>query len=89
MLVNPAAQARNLVRKVDPVYPSPAKGTIRIGVIIAKDGHVRSATLTGGDPLFADAALQAVRQWVYRPAVSNWEPVEVRSEVLLEASPAR
>jgi cytochrome c-type biogenesis protein CcmH/NrfG len=86
MLVNPVAQERNLVRKVDPVYPSPARGTIRIGVIIAKDGHVRSATLTEGDPVLADAALQAVRQWVYRPVVSNWEPVEVRSEVLLKAA---
>jgi tetratricopeptide (TPR) repeat protein len=89
MLVNPIAQERNLMRKVDPVYPSPAKGTIRIAVIIAKDGHVRSATVAEGAPLFVDAALKAVRQWVYRPTVSNWEPVEVRSEVLLEASPAQ
>ena len=86
MLMNPIAQERSLILKVDPVYSSTPRGTIRIAVIVGKDGHVRSATLTEGDPLLADAALKAVRQWVYRPTVSNWEPVEVRSEVLLKAA---
>jgi TonB family protein len=73
------------------MYPSPARTpaneTIRIAIIIGKDGRVRSATLTEGDPLFADAALKAVRQWVYRPTVSNWQPVEVRSEDCCKRAP--
>jgi cytochrome c-type biogenesis protein CcmH/NrfG len=89
LLVNPVAQGRSLVRKIDPIYSSTPTGTFRIGVIIGKDGHVRSATLLEGDPVLGTAALNAVRQWVYRPTLSNWEPVEVRSEVRLEPGPVR
>jgi TonB family protein len=83
MLVHPKTQEQNLLQRVDPVFPPNTSGTVRIGIIVARDGRVRKATFVEGDPSLADAAITAVRQWSYRPTVSNWEPVEVRSEVLL------
>ncbi len=89
MLVHPAAQERMLIEKVNPAFPPNTSGTVRIGVIVDKDGGVRKATFAEGDHELADGAVTAVRQWRYRPTISNWEPVEVRSEVVLTAHPAR
>jgi outer membrane biosynthesis protein TonB len=62
---------------------------VRIGIIVNKDGKVREATFVAGDSELADAAVGAVRQWKYRPTISNWELVEVRSEVVLNAGPTQ
>ena len=85
ILIHPTAQKRMLIRKVDPVFPQNASGTVRIGIIVDKDGKVRKASFVEGNSELADAAVSAVRQWKYRPTISNWEPVEVRSEVVLTA----
>jgi protein TonB len=45
--------------------------------VIAKDGTIRQLQVISGHPLLANAALEAVRQWVYRPTILNGEPVEV------------
>jgi protein TonB len=79
MLVNPAAQERNLLRKVDPTLKAP--GAVRVDVLIGRDGHVKTAKVISGDARLADAARAAVLQWTYRPTLSNGEPVEVRTEV--------
>lgn len=89
MLVHPKAQEQNLIQRVDPDFPPNASGTARIAIIVAKDGKVRKATFMEGDSALADAAVAAVRQRSYRPTISNWEPVEVRSEVLLTAGRAQ
>jgi TonB family protein len=75
-------QAANLVRKVDPVYPPQARqariqGSVRFEVVIGKDGRVLHAQLTTGHPLLVSSALEAVKQWIYRPTLLNGEPVEV------------
>src|ERR1700722_55676 len=59
-----------IVRKVQPVYPANAadlhiEGTVKIAVVIAKDGHIENLRLISGHPLLAPAALQAVRQWKF------------------------
>jgi protein TonB len=71
-----------LLHEVRPVYPALARqarieGTVRIEAIIARDGSVQSAKLSGGPPLLVQAALDAVRQWRYAPTLLNGEPVEV------------
>jgi protein TonB len=73
-----------LVRKVDPVYPPEAKGaglqgTVRLAVVIGKDGSVFEAHLMSGDPVLGEAAIAAVRQWVYKPTLLNGEPVAVET----------
>ena len=75
-------QAANLLRKVVPVYPPLAKqariqGTVRFTAVIGKDGTIQNLQVITGHPLLQQAAMDAVRQWQYRPTLLNGEPVEV------------
>ena len=71
-----------LVHRVEPMYPILAKQTGRSGrvelrAVIATDGTIQSLQVVSGDPLFYQSAMDAVRQWRYRPTVLNGEPVEI------------
>ena len=71
-----------LIHDVRPAYPALAKqiraqGVVKIEAIISRDGIVRDARVVSGYPLLVAAALDAVRQWRYRPTVLNDQPVEV------------
>ncbi len=73
-----------LINRVDPVYPRIAiitgtGGAVRLHAIIAKDGSIQSLGVMGGPPLLANAAVEAVRQWRYKPYYLNGEPVEVET----------
>jgi len=75
-------QAAKLLRKVIPVYPRLAiaahiSGTVRLMGVVAKDGTVQQIRVVSGPALLVEAALDAVRQWVYRPTMLNNKPVEV------------
>ena len=75
-------QAAKLLRKVIPVYPKLAiaahiSGTVRLMGVVAKDGTVQQIRVVSGPALLVEAALDAVRQWVYRPTMLNNKPVEV------------
>jgi TonB family protein len=79
-------QSRMLMTKVPPVYPPDAKqarvqGKVSLGVLIAPDGSVANVQLVKGDALLAPSAMDAVRQWVYRPTLVNGQPVEVLTMV--------
>ncbi len=76
--------AAQLVNRVEPVYPHPAviihlQGVVKLHALIAKDGTVQSLNVISGHPLLAAAALDAVRQWRYRPYILNGDPVEVET----------
>src|SRR6185437_10438975 len=76
----------NLIHKVDPVYPAIAKaakiqGTVVLHAIIGKDGVVRKVEFVSGPPLLMTAAMDAVRQWSYKPTLLNGKPVEVDTTV--------
>lgn len=71
-----------LIHRVEPVYPILPKqlgrgGRVELRAVIATDGTIRSLQVVSGDPLFYQSALDAVRQWRYRPTVLNGEPVEI------------
>jgi protein TonB len=71
-----------LLNKIEPVYPRIASltnihGEVRLHAIIARDGTIQSLSVISGHPILAKAAMEAVRQWRYRPYVLNKEPVEV------------
>jgi protein TonB len=71
-----------LLHRVEPAYPVPARtarisGTVELTGVIATDGRIRELRIVSGHPFLAQAALDAVRQWVYEPTVLNTEPVEV------------
>lgn len=79
-------QQANLIQKVQPVYPPQAKvdrvqGKVRFTVLIGKDGHVQNVDLVSGEQVLADAAKEAVSQWVYKPTWLNGQPVEVVTQV--------
>jgi protein TonB len=71
-----------LIHRVEPVYPPLARqigraGRVELRAIIATDGTIQSLQAISGDPLFYQSALDAVRQWRYRPTVLNGEAVEI------------
>ncbi len=75
-------QMAKLIRKVTPLYPPLAitariSGVVRLIGTIGKDGTIRNLQLVSGHPMLARAALEAVRQWVYKPTLLNGMPVEV------------
>lgn len=76
----------NLLYKVQPVYPPMARaarvqGTVVLRAIISKGGTIENLQVASGHPLLVQAAMDAVRQWRYRPYVLNSEPVEVETQV--------
>jgi periplasmic protein TonB len=80
--VTSGVQAAKLIRKVIPVYPRLAiaahiSGTVRLIGVVARDGTVQQIRVVSGPALLVEAALDAVRQWVYRPTMLSGKPVEV------------
>jgi protein TonB len=79
-------QAAMIINRVQPVYPPLARqtrisGTVRLHAIIGKDGSVQQLEVISGHPLLVQSALDAVRQWRYRPTLLNSEPVEVDTTI--------
>jgi periplasmic protein TonB len=79
-------QQANLIHQVMPVYPEIAKtahiqGTVILHAIIAKDGTVQELQYISGPPLLMRSAMDAVRQWRYRPTLLNGEPVQVDTTI--------
>jgi len=76
----------NLLRRVDPHYPPIAvqlgiQGTVVIKAIISRDGAVEHPEVVSGQPFLASAAMEAVREWRYRPYYLNGQPVEVETQI--------
>ena len=75
-----------LIKRVVPEYPSAAKeagvsGTVVLKAVIGKDGRIRNLQVVSGPTMLKQAALDAVKQWVYRPYMLYDEPVEVQTTV--------
>lgn len=78
----------NLIRKVQPVYPQPARsahiqGAVEFTAIISKEGNIEHLQLVRGHPLLVNAARDAVLQWKYRPTLLNGKPVEVITDIIV------
>jgi protein TonB len=75
-----------LIRKTQPVYPPLARqariqGVVILQAQISKDGSIQNLQLISGHPMLAPAAIDAVKQWKYKPYLLNGEPVEVETQV--------
>jgi protein TonB len=75
-----------LIYRVEPAYPPLAKqariqGVVVLTAIIGKDGNVQNLQVVSGHPLLAPAAIEAVKQWRYKPFLLNGQPVEVETTV--------
>jgi protein TonB len=77
-----------LMREVAPKYPPLARsarvqGPVVLDVVIGKDGSVSDITTKSGHPMLVPAAIDAVKQWRYKPYRLDGKPVEVNTEVVV------
>jgi len=56
-------------------------GVVQLAAIVAKDGTILELRTLGGPPLLIQAAMDAVKQWVYKPTMLNGNPVEVETTI--------
>jgi periplasmic protein TonB len=79
-------QASLLTFRPEPAYPPLARqarisGTVRMSAVIATDGKISSLRVLSGHPLLVNAAVDAVKRWVYSPTLLNGVPVEVITDI--------
>ena len=84
-------QPAMLTNRVEPRYPTlmmqiHREGRVELRAVISVDGSVQSLQAVAGDPMFFASALEAVRQWHYRPTVLNGQAVEVDTVITVTYS---
>jgi protein TonB len=75
-----------LIQKTEPIYPPIAQaaqvtGTVVLEVTISTTGDVEDLKVVSGPAMLQAAAMDAVKNWRYRPYLLNNEPVEVETTV--------
>jgi protein TonB len=75
-----------VMKKVQPVYPRNAltmhvEGTVQLMATISKTGDIGTVKVLTGPPQLTGAAVDAVKQWKYKPYLLNGEPVEIQTQV--------
>jgi protein TonB len=80
-----------LVRRVAPKYPQSAlltrrQGTVMLRLTVGSNGRVKDAHVLSGDEDFAEAALNAVREWRYQPYRLDGKPVDVSTDAIITFS---
>ena len=81
-----------VIKKVQPVYPPGAKqqglrGSVVVLGTVDKNGRISELRMLSGSPLFRNAAFEAVRQWVFKPARLNGQAIEQSTTIRLDFSP--
>lgn len=81
-----------VLKTVPPIYPAIAKvrrlsGQVEVEVTVGKDGRAHNPKLVGGQPVFRDAAFDAVKQWLFKPAKLNGEPIEQTTRIKVDFHP--
>ena len=81
-----------LVSRVPPVYPEAARrlnmsGKAVLKATISKNGSVANLQWVSGNELFRSGALAAVKQWRYKPAILNSQPIDSELQIVLEFHP--
>ncbi len=77
-----------LISKIDPVYPQEAlrqrlAGTVKVHIIIGRNGTIQKAELLDGPSLLAQAVLPAVQQWRYEPTILGGEEIETEEDITM------
>lgn len=86
---NESSSDRKVITRIEPEYPDALKrlyigGVVRVEVLVAPNGVVKSTKLLGGSPILGQSTMKAVKQWKYAPA-----PSEEVLTVKLEFDPHR
>jgi len=81
-----AKNERKLIKRVEPEYPAALKplyisGAVRLELTVAPKGTVETVEILGGNPILAEEAVKAAKQWIYAPAAAS-EKIEVSIEFL-------
>ncbi len=84
--VSLGAQEAKIIRRVIPTYPALAKqarvqGTVKLLGVISTEGRIEKLQVISGHPLLIQAAVDAVKQWTYRPTLLSGQPVEVMAPI--------
>jgi len=84
--VSAGVQQGNLISQVKPVYPAIAKsarisGAVVLQAEISKQGTIENLRVISGHPMLVQNALEAVKQWRYKPYLLNGEPVPVETTI--------
>jgi periplasmic protein TonB len=77
-----------LIHRVEPQYPAEAlvqkiQGLVTLDVQIGGEGAVHNIDVVEGNPVLAQAAVQAVTQWRYRPYAVDGRPVEMQTRITI------
>jgi TonB family protein len=88
LALSPAAAENSLIHRVEPDYPEEARnrqlqGAVVLDIHIGQDGTVQDTKLVSGEPLLADAAMAAVRQWRFQPRLVDGAPAEMQTRITL------
>jgi periplasmic protein TonB len=80
----PGDNDRKVLSRVDPDYPDALKklyigGVVRVEVVVAPNGSVKSTKLLGGSPILGQSTMKAIKQWKYAPAATD-ETLTVKVE---------
>ena len=86
--VGQSVMSAQIATKVAPVYPPLARqagiqGMVLLRVQINKSGDIENIQLVSGHPMLAPAAIEAVKQWKYKPYLLNGSPVEIQTQVTI------
>jgi periplasmic protein TonB len=86
MTVSQGVSRGLLVKQVQPVYPRGAlqlrvEGAVQLVATISKNGNISEVKALSGDSQLAHAAMDAVRQWKYKPYLLNGEPVDIQTQI--------
>lgn len=78
-----------IVKRVAPLYPTGAltmriEGAVELDATISKEGTIKDIKVLKGDPQLSRAAVQAVKQWKYKPYLLNGEPVEIQTQITVD-----
>jgi TonB family protein len=89
--IAPAVMAGNLLSIVGPIYPDEAtashrEGTVVLNARVSAKGIIEALTVESGDDVFRESAINAVRQWRYKPVITNGVPTEVDTTITLKYS---
>lgn len=83
-----------LIRTVEPTYPTSARdsgigGAVVLSAIVSRTGAVESVKFVRGPEPLAEAAMDAVRQWVYEPYRRKGEPIAVQTTIIVKFTPIK
>jgi len=81
-----------VLKQTSAVYPPLAKmrrmsGSAEVEFTVGKDGKAHNLKFVSGQPIFRDAAFDAIKQWVFKPAMLNGQPIEQNTRVKVDFHP--